>query len=185
MERERRRAAVVLGIESTPPHKIIFVERGAHLRHHAGQIGLPGGGEDPSDNGNLVETALRELDEEVGISRDRVTIIGQLPELQPRVSAFDVTPFVAIIEPGPLRIDTSELDGAFAVPLETVLREIYEGSVNVGSFRVQSWLLDVDDDRRIWGLTGRILREFAVAWKDRQSGLKAAVRAKLRHGSPP
>ncbi len=176
----RRRAAVILGIEATPPHKIIFVERGAHLRHHAGQIGLPGGSEDDADGGDLVETALRELHEEVGISRDRVTIVGQLPQLTPRVSAFDVTPFVAIVEPGPLQIDTSELDGAFTVPLETVLREIYEGSVNVGSYRIQSWLLDVDDERRIWGLTGRILREFAVAWRENRNGLKRNVHAKLR-----
>jgi len=180
MERDRRRAAVVLAIEATVPHKIIFVERGAHLRHHPGQIGLPGGGEDADDGGDLRTTALRELQEEVGIDASRVTIVGQLPQLQPRVSAFDVTPFVAVVEPGPLQIDTSELDGAFTVPLETVLREIYEGSINVGSYRVQSWLLDVDDERRIWGLTGRILREFAVAWKRDRDGLKSAVMSKLR-----
>lgn len=179
MSQERRAAAVVICIETVTPHNIIFVERGAHLRHHAGQIGLPGGSADAQDDGDLALTALRELHEEVGVAPDRVTLVGALPRLQPRVSRFDVTPFVAVIEPGPLTIDTRELDGAFVVPLATVLEELYEGHHDIGSFRVKTPLLDVGE-RRIWGLTGHILREFATAWNDPGNPLRAAVQAKLR-----
>ncbi len=58
---ERRPAAVVLGIFEDPPHGVIFIERAAHLRNHAGQIGLPGGGMDAGDEGDLRTTALREM----------------------------------------------------------------------------------------------------------------------------
>jgi len=179
MPQERRAAAVVICIESVTPHNVIFVERGAHLRNHAGQIGLPGGSADPVDDGDLALTALRELHEEVGVSRDRVSIVGTLPQLQPRVSPFDVTPFVAVVEPGPLTIDTRELDGAFVVPLTTVLDELYEGYHDIGTFRVKTPLLDVGE-RRIWGLTGHILRDFAAAWNDPENPLRRAVEAKLR-----
>ena len=66
-DEDRRPAAVVLGIIDEPPHGVIFIERSEHLRAHAGQIGLPGGGSDPQDGGDLVRTALREMEEEVGV----------------------------------------------------------------------------------------------------------------------
>jgi 8-oxo-dGTP pyrophosphatase MutT (NUDIX family) len=181
MTSERRAAAVIICIESVSPHNIVFVERGAHLRNHAGQIGLPGGSAEPEDAGDLAVTALRELHEEVGIAPQRVTIVGHLPQMQPRVSPYDVMPFVAVVEPGPLTIDTRELDGAFVVPLTTVLEELYEGHYDVGAFRVKTPLLDVGE-RRIWGLTGHILREFAAAWNDPANPLRRAVEAKL-HGT--
>lgn len=58
---ERRAAAVVLPIFAAPPHGVLFVQRAAHLRHHPGQIALPGGGLDPEDEGDLERAALREL----------------------------------------------------------------------------------------------------------------------------
>ena len=61
MSEEQRPAAVVLGIFEDPPHGVIFIERAAHLRNHAGQIGLPGGGMDAGDEGDLRTTALREM----------------------------------------------------------------------------------------------------------------------------
>src|SRR5947209_4569646 len=179
MSMHRRAAAVVLCIESVAPHNIIFVERGAHLRNHAGQIGLPGGSAEAIDEGDLSLTALRELHEEVGVAPGRVAIVGRLPQLQPRVSPFEVTPYVAVVEPGPLTIDTRELDGAFVVPLATVLEELYEGHYEVGAFRVKTPLLDVGE-RRIWGLTGHILRNFASAWNDPSNPLRRAVEAKLQ-----
>jgi 8-oxo-dGTP pyrophosphatase MutT (NUDIX family) len=95
----RRPAAVVLGIGEVPPHGVIFIERAAHLRNHAGQIGLPGGGMDPGDEGNLRATALREMAEEVGVAPGRVTIVGELPVIKARVNNYAVTPFVATVAP--------------------------------------------------------------------------------------
>jgi 8-oxo-dGTP pyrophosphatase MutT (NUDIX family) len=173
--RARRQAAVVVAIFRTAPHGIIFVERAAHLRDHPGQIGLPGGGVHAED-ANLEATALRELHEEVGIEPERATIVAKLPMLAQRfVNNFDVTPFVAVVEAGELKIDASETAGVFVVPLATVVeRGLRRGDVDYGGLRVPSLVLDYEG-RRIWGLTARILHDFVGAWE--RGGLRARVTA--------
>jgi 8-oxo-dGTP pyrophosphatase MutT (NUDIX family) len=162
----RRRAAVIVTIFRTAPHGVVFVERAAHLRDHPGQIGLPGGGVHPEDR-DLEATALRELQEEVGIDPERVKIVAQLPVFSQRfVNNFDVTPFVAVVEPGELTIDGSETAGVFIVPLATILeRGLREERVEYGGLRVQSLVLDYEG-HRIWGLTARILHSFLVDWEE-------------------
>lgn len=173
---DRRQAAVVIAIFRTEPHGVVFVERAAHLRDHPGQIGLPGGSVHPEDTG-LEATALRELHEEVGIERERVTIVAQLPMVsQRRANNFDVTPFVAVVEPGELRIDGSETAGVFLVPLMTIVGEgLREGTIEYEGFHIRSLVLDYDE-RRIWGFTARILESFVAQWN---RGLRASVEAHL------
>ncbi len=178
MSEERRPAAVVLGIFEEPPHGVIFIERAAHLRNHAGQIGLPGGGMDAGDEGDLRTTALREMWEEVAVEPERVAIVGQLPVINARVNRYAVTPFVATIAPGVLRIDATETVGVFTVPLERVVRDLHQDHVEVGAFRIETPVLD-HGNKRIWGLTGHILRAFVAAWNDPQSGLRSSVEARL------
>lgn len=178
MSEERRPAAVVLGIFEEPPHGVIFIERSAHLRNHAGQIGLPGGGMDAGDEGDLRTTALREMWEEVAVAPERVTIVGQLPVINARVNRYAVTPFVATVAPGDLRIDATETVGVFTVPLERVVDDLHEDTVEVGAFRIETPVLD-HANKRIWGLTGHILRAFVAAWNDRQGGLRARIEARL------
>jgi 8-oxo-dGTP pyrophosphatase MutT (NUDIX family) len=160
----RRQAAVVIGIFRNAPHGVVFVERAAHLRDHPGQIGLPGGSVHPDDE-NLQATALRELHEEVGIDPSRVTIVAELPMFSQRlVNNFDVTPFVALIEPGELTIDSNETAGVFLVPLDTIVDEgLREDSVEYRGLHVQSLVLDYEG-HRIWGLTARILHSFLAEW---------------------
>lgn len=183
-ERERRPAAVTLAILAEPPHGVVFIERAAHLANHPGQIGLPGGALDPSDGGDHRAAALRELHEEVGIGPERVSVVGELPMIAQRVNVFDVVPFVAVVEPGPLRIDPNEVASVFTVPLATILGDaLTTGHVRVGAVDVPSDILDVDG-RRIWGLTGRILRSFRDAWKAGDGDMRARVeRALATNGS--
>ena len=161
----RRQAAVVIAIFQTPPHGIVFVERAAHLRDHPGQIGLPGGGVHAGDAG-LEATALRELHEEVGIEPERAAIVARLPMLRQRfVNNFDVTPFVAVVQPGELKIDASETAGVFLVPLAVVVeRGLSKSNVDYAGVRVPSLVLDYEG-RRIWGLTARILHSFIDQWQ--------------------
>jgi 8-oxo-dGTP pyrophosphatase MutT (NUDIX family) len=163
--RRRRAAAVVIGIVRTPPHGVIFVERAAHLRDHAGQIGLPGGGVHAEDQ-DLEATALRELREEVGIEPSRVTILARLPVVSQRqTNNFDVTPFVAAIDPGELRIDASETAGVFLVPLRSIVeRGLREETIEYEGMPLRSLVLE-HDGHRIWGLTARILHVFVEEWK--------------------
>ena len=173
----RRKAAVTVAIVAAPPHGILFVERASHLRDHPGQIGLPGGGVDPADGDDLERTALRELREEVGVEAERVRIVGRLPQVSQRVNTFDVTPFIAVIAPGPFTIDGSETAGMFTIPLSIVVSDsLRKGSISIAERIVESHILDYEG-RRVWGLTGRILRAFADRWNDEASGVRAAVEA--------
>ena len=174
----RRPAAVVLGIVEAPPNGVIFIERAAHLRNHAGQIGLPGGGMDPADAGDLRATALREMTEEVGVAASRVTIVGELPVINARVNNYAVTPFVATVAPGELRIDATETVGVFTVPLERVVGDLRQDLVSVGVFKIESPVLD-HAEKRIWGLTGHILRAFVAAWNDTHDDLRGRIEARL------
>jgi len=147
------------------------------LRDHPGQIGLPGGSVHSGD-ADLQATALRELHEEVGVDPSRVTIVARLPMFSQRmVNNFDVTPFVAVIEPGELKIDSSETAGVFTVPLGTIVDEgLREDAVEHRGLRVQSLVLDYEG-YRIWGFTARILEAFVAEW---QSGdLRERVHAEL------
>ena len=175
----RRTAAVVVAILTTPPHGVIFIERAAHLRDHPGQIALPGGSVDPADGGDLRRTALREMREEVGVDSERVTILAQLPIVsQRRANNFDVTPFVATVAPGPLTIDGTETAAVFTIPLAFIIESLQAGTVTVGEQSIETYILDFER-RRVWGLTGHILRWFVEAWNDAANPLRAAVEGAL------
>ena len=89
------RAAAVLALIGAGPAgpEIMFVERAATLRTHAGQIAFPGGAADPDDH-DLADTALREAYEETGVERSGIDIVGSLPAAHVAVSGFDVTAVV-------------------------------------------------------------------------------------------
>jgi 8-oxo-dGTP pyrophosphatase MutT (NUDIX family) len=168
----RRPAAVTIAILRPSPNGVIFLERAAHLRDHPGQIGLPGGGVDAADGDDLERTARRELEEEVGINPLRATYVGRLPLVRQRINTFDVPPFVAIVDDGPLTIDASETASLFTVPLETILGpSLRDGKVNFKGLRISSPILDYEG-RQIWGLTARILQTFAAAWNEGPLRLK-------------
>jgi 8-oxo-dGTP pyrophosphatase MutT (NUDIX family) len=101
-------------------HTVLLTQRTAHLRDHAGQISFPGGRveeEDPSP----VATALRETEEEIGLSRAHVEILGYLPEYRTG-TGFRVTPVVALVKPPfELALDAFEVAEAFEVPLSFLL----------------------------------------------------------------
>lgn len=175
----RRAAAVALAIFAEPPHGVVFIERAAHLRHHAGQIGLPGGVADPEDGGDLQRTALREMREEVGVEPERVLFVWTLRDLRPNVSNFHITPYVAIVEPGPLVVDPRETAAVFCVPLSVVVNEVRDGAIRLGALDIQTTLLDYDG-RRIWGLTGSILRDFVDSWNEPGSAMRKIIEERLR-----
>lgn len=173
------KAAVIFAIFASPPHGVIFIERSPHLRKHAGQIGLPGGTEDPLDGGNPETTALRELYEELAVESQHVRVLGRLPEVEQDTNRFLVTPIVGVIEPGtPLTIDAGEIVGVFTVPLEAILASdgIYVDPEMTQKRGRTTYALDFDG-RHIWGLTARILKHFSDTWNDENSALRADIEA--------
>ena len=168
----------MIAIAQRAPHGIIFIQRSDELRSHAGQIGLPGGGMDDSDEGDLRATALREMHEEVGVAPELVTIVAQLPDISARINRYVVTPFVAVYKQTPLVIDGSETVGVFTVPLKTVLVDLRDGQTDYAGLSIPTPVLDFGD-HHIWGLTGLILASFVQRWQDGE--LSGTVEALLHH----
>ena len=95
---------------------LLLTQRTAHLTDHAGQISFPGGRAEPED-GTAVETALRETEEEIGLDRRHIEIIGALPDYL-TMSGYRVTPVVGLLAPPfELRPDANEVAEVFEVPL--------------------------------------------------------------------
>jgi 8-oxo-dGTP pyrophosphatase MutT (NUDIX family) len=115
--RERAAASVLVPlVERDEGLTVLLTQRTAHLRDHAGQISFPGGRAESADE-DAVATALREAEEEVGLARRHVDVIGSLPEYR-TVTFFDVTPVVALVRPPfALALDAHEVADAFEVPL--------------------------------------------------------------------
>ena len=87
------RAAVLLLLSDSEAPDLLFTERSARMRTHAGQISFPGGGFEPQD-ADAAAAALRETWEEVGLPPAQVAVIGQLPATRLPVSSYDVAPVV-------------------------------------------------------------------------------------------
>jgi 8-oxo-dGTP pyrophosphatase MutT (NUDIX family) len=155
-----RPAGVLLLFDSRDARlPLLFLERTEHLRHHAGQIGFPGGGSEPGD-ASIVDTALREAAEEAGVSAGDVEVIGLLPPFLTATSDRWLTPVVGL-QGGDIELlpDTFEVARLFRVSLQdlidaphTVRHLSHEGVER------QVHFYEVDDNV-IWGVTGAIIAE--------------------------
>jgi 8-oxo-dGTP pyrophosphatase MutT (NUDIX family) len=101
---------------------VLFTRRTQHLKSHSGQVSFPGGRVEPGD-ASVEFTALREATEEIGLSADRVEILGRLPDYHTR-TGFRVAPVIGLVTP-PLELapDPREVDAVFEVPLAFLLDE--------------------------------------------------------------
>lgn len=99
---------------------VLLTKRTTHLRDHAGQISFPGGRVEELDISSI-HTALRETEEEIGLAREHVEVIGFLPEYRTG-TGFCVIPVVALVHPPfELTPDTFEVAEVFEVPLAFLL----------------------------------------------------------------
>lgn len=113
-------SAVVIPIVARPEPSVLFTKRAAHLPRHPGQVSFPGGMADPSDV-SLTATALRELEEETGITANFVTVAGYLEPYE-TVTGFAVQPVVGILAEGFVPVsDPREVERVFEVPLSLLL----------------------------------------------------------------
>jgi len=138
--------------------QVLLTLRSAHLPNHAGQIAFPGGKMEPFD-GTPLETALRESEEEVGLDRSLVSLLGYLDSYQTG-TGFRIQPVVAIVEPTlRLTLDPSEVDDAFEVPMDFLMdpanhqRHATEWKGATRHYYAMPW-----NERYIWGATAGILR---------------------------
>lgn len=159
-----RPAAVLIGlVDHDEGLRVLFTVRSARLHHHAGQISFPGGGADPRDR-DAVDTALREASEEIGLERDRVEVLGTLPQYL-TVSSFRVTPVVGLVaRDAALRADPFEVDEFFDVPLAYLMDSAHHQRRVVVHEPTQRYLYAIEyrgaRDYFIWGATAAMLRNF-------------------------
>ena len=137
---------------------LVFTERRADLRRHAGEISFPGGGRDhPGEP--LVTTALREAEEEIGLDRDAVELAGALPPVGTFVTGFKVYPFVGLIdEHAALRPNPAEVAAILMLSLDELrkgfgMRRLVRRGIPI---RTPTYVVA---DHLIWGATARILGE--------------------------
>ena len=156
-----RPAAVLIGIEASDEPRIYFTQRTRGLTHHPGQISFPGGRIDPGDSGPA-DAALRECHEEIGLAREAVTLLGELPRYC-TVTGFEITPFVGWIEPHQtLEPDGVEIERVFAVPLGYAMDAAhYRGEVRRRD-GVDYRIYSIDfEGHHIWGATAAMLMGLA------------------------
>lgn len=158
---EIKHAAVLIAcVEDEEPHLILTV-RSHEMPHHAGQVGLPGGRIQAGD-ATPTDTALREAEEEIGLERDLVEVLGQMPVID-TITGFRMTPVVGWVASNPvLRPCDREVRTLFRVPLAEVL--------NPSSYSSHRWVQSGSSQRRahrfwrmrsaqwpVWGATAQVL----------------------------
>ena len=159
-----KHAAVLIGLIDDPKNglSLLLTRRNSNLKHHAGEISLPGGSFDEDQDTNIQSTALREANEEIGLGTEEVEILGFL---EPQISlgtGFIVTPIIAhIVSSFVPQIETNEVEELFSVPLS-----FFTNKNNLNHeykvFDQIKWSVYTYqyEDYQIWGLTAQIIRKF-------------------------
>jgi 8-oxo-dGTP pyrophosphatase MutT (NUDIX family) len=151
-------AAVLVPMHGWPERPgLVFTERRSDLKRHAGEISFPGGRRDEGEE--LLDTALREAEEEIGLSRDNVELAGALPPIGTFVTNYKITPFVGLIEEG-MRFEPNpaEVESVLIASLDDLAagyerRRLVRRGVPI---KTDTYLVS---DKLIWGATARILAE--------------------------
>ena len=143
-------------------YSVLFTKRTNKVEHHKGQISFPGGAVEEQDQ-SLVETALRESHEEIGLSMEDVDLLGRIDDTLTDVSSFIVHPFVGQVPyPYDFKINTQEVEQLIMVPLDIFLYDpspYKKDQATFGSYtyRGASYYYN---DHIIWGATARIMENF-------------------------
>lgn len=163
VDRPPAEAAVLVPLVMREELSLILTERGQHLSSHSGQIAFPGGRCDDTD-ADVIHTALREAEEEIGLAPAHVEVLGTLP-VYVTGSAYSVTPVVALVQPGfELQPNPGEVADVFEVPLSFLMnpahhrlhKALFEGDER--QWLSMPWTCEMDRERYIWGATAGMLR---------------------------
>ncbi len=148
----------LLTVDGEP--NLLFTRRSNRLPHHQGQVAFPGGRRHPDEDPDLLATALREAQEEIGLDPGDVQLLGPLDDIETVSTRFVITPFVGLVPyPYAFRPCPTEVDVIFTVPLRVLQAP--------GAERREVWDFDgrevpIDtypvDGHVIWGATQRITR---------------------------
>ena len=157
MDAPGHKDAAVLVPLTRNPLTAVFTERRADLNRHAGEISFPGGRQDhPSED--LRDTALREAEEEIGLPRTAVELVGALPPVGTFVTGYRIFPFVGLIEAGQVWVpQESEVERVLEFSLvDLVAGHEMKRLVRKGvPLRTPTYTVN---GHLVWGATARIVQ---------------------------
>jgi 8-oxo-dGTP pyrophosphatase MutT (NUDIX family) len=163
-----RKSAVALNLFYDQSWKSVLIQRPIYSGHHSGQVCLPGGSAEPSDK-ELLQTALRECEEETGIKQEQLEILGNLTPVYIPVSNFLVKPFVfSLNSPPNFRPDEREVEEIFVFDIVKELKDIEVQHTDI-AISAQNKLRNVPyfsiNNKIVWGATALILSEMREVLK--------------------
>lgn len=154
-------AAVLIAITDRPEPGVILTRRADHLRTHAGQVAFPGGRVDNED-ADVIAAALREAEEEIGLPRAHVDVIG-ITDPYKTYTGYDIIPVLAVIPPDiEFHPHLGEVESVFETPLSELLHpdafsnKLIEYDGKSHHYYELCW-----QDYRIWGVTAAIIVNLA------------------------
>ncbi len=138
---------------------LILTRRASNLPHHAGEVSFPGGRFEPERDANLLDTALREAEEEIGLLRDQVEVVGALKPIVTAVTNFHIYPVVGVVcDRLNYSVQTQEIARVFEVPFSFLLKpdaiEPFEILFDGGVLKNYRFYYDGEV---VWGATARII----------------------------
>ena len=154
-------AVLLLLVEKDGQYHVLFTRRSLKVEHHKGEISFPGGTVHPDDS-DLLETALREGAEEIGLAPGDVMILGRLDDILTVSTGFIITPYVGIVPyPYAFQINKDEVAELIFVPLGALVRDggMKASEVTQEGKAITTYAFDYQGDM-IWGATARILKQF-------------------------
>ena len=151
-----RLASILVVIYGKEPI-VVMTEKPKHMKFHAGEISFPGGKLD-ADDSDLLETALRETSEEIGLTISKEQVIGQLKPVITLNSGFLILPFVSIVDEIPILAANAEVEKIFHIPLESFLKTMApdpDPSHNL----IQEMYTFEYQNQIVWGASARVLKQ--------------------------
>ena len=138
---------------------VVMTEKPKHMKFHAGEISFPGGKLDSTDS-NLLETALRETSEEIGLNIKPDQVIGQLEPVITLNSGFTILPFVSVVDEIPPLSANAEVEKIFHIPLESFLKTMANDPDPTHNLIQEMYTFEYQGNI-VWGASARVLKQIA------------------------
>ena len=151
-----RLASILVVIYGDEPI-VLMTEKPKHMKFHAGEISFPGGKID-FDDSDLLETALRETREEIGLTISRAQVIGQLDPVVTLNSGFLILPFVSVVSDVPKLSANSEVEKIFHMPLKSLLKTEARDPDPAHNLIQEMYTFEYQN-QIVWGASARILKQ--------------------------
>jgi len=142
---------------------VVMTEKPQDMKFHAGEISFPGGKLDESDS-DLLDTALRETSEEIGLTLTRDQVVGQLNPVVTLNSGFLILPFVSIVDEIPPLSANREVEKIFHIPLESFLKTGAKDPDPAHNIIQEMYTFEYQN-QVVWGASARILKQIQSCLK--------------------